>query len=265
MHDAVRVLRISVGSLLNLHQTNLSWKLSLVEKGLATPSLLDTYTTERTPVVAEMLKMSSELFVNFVKAKAIPADREAAWQRGEALRQLNVHCRWSPIVLDERSPKDIAPVDPYGRQHSPADIVRAGERAPDAPGLDVLLAAEDATASQQTTSLFNIFKVSHHTVLIFADGTDKVAGVTSALKAYPAELLRIVFICTNVSDSYASPGIGFLSVYDRDGHAHEGYHVQKGNLTVVIVRPDGIIGGIVFGEDGVKRYFDKVLGTMGTR
>lgn len=263
MHDAVRLLRSSDTLADSPVQTNLSWKLSLVEKGCAAPSLLDTYTAERVPVVAEMLKLSSQLFVEFLKAKAVPADREAAWQRGDELRQLDVHYRWSPIVVDERSPKETAPVDPYGRKHLPTDIVRAGERAPDAPDLVVHSAVGGVDTAQQTTeALFNVFGVSHHTVLIFSDGTDKVGRVVSALKAYPAGLLRVVLIRADTSVASLPSDAVYLSVLDHEGYAHEGYQVPKGGFTVIIVRPDGIVGGVVLGADGVKRYFDGVFSAL---
>ena len=42
-------------------QFNLAWKLALAYKGLSPPSLLETYSTERIPVIAEMLDISSDL------------------------------------------------------------------------------------------------------------------------------------------------------------------------------------------------------------
>ena len=214
-------------------------------------------------MVAEVLKASSELFINFTKAQAIGASHEVAWKRSEELHQLDVHCRWSSIVIDERSPKETIPVDPYGLKHLPTDIVRAGDRAPNAPGLVILSAAKEAGIPLQTTSLFDVFKVSHHTVLIFSDESDKAERVTAALKMYPAELLQVVFIHATAAGTDSSPSdTAYLGVLDRDGHAHEGYQVQTGRFTLVIVRPDGIVGGIVFGGGGVRRYFDCVFSAL---
>ena len=47
---------------------NLGWKLSLVVEGLAHPSLLDTYSEERLPVVSEMLKQTTKLLNGMVKS-----------------------------------------------------------------------------------------------------------------------------------------------------------------------------------------------------
>lgn len=234
-----------------------------MEKGFAAPSLLDTYTEERIPVVAEVLRLSSELFINFLRSQATPASQAEVWRRGDELRQLDVHCRWSSIVVDERSPKETSPVDPYGRRHLSTDIVRAGERAPDAPGLVVLSAGEGAGETQRTTtSLFDIFGIAHHTVLIFSDGTDKDGRVMAVLKAYPAELLRVVVIHAETAGAAFTSPVAHMRLLDRDGHAHEEYQVPKGRFTVVIVRPDGIIGGIVFGEGGVKHYFGGIFNAL---
>lgn len=206
-----------------------------------------------------MLKKSSGLFNNFAQSKATGADRQAAWRRGGELHQFGVHCRWSSIVVDERSPKEATPTDPYGRTRSPTDIVRAGERAPDAPGLLVL--GVEANAAPRTT-LFDLFGISYHTVLIFGDGSNKTDAVLSALRAYPAELLRTVLIHADASDARLGHPKADVTVVDEDGHAHEGYQVQKEEFLVFIVRPDGAVGAIVRGTDGIRRYCGGVFSTI---
>ena len=235
-----------------LTQFNLSWKLALVEKGLAEPFLLDTYSEERVSVIAEMLKKSTDLFNGSARSEAAGANTQSSWRRGGELHQFGVHCRWSSIVLDERTPKEDGPVDPYGRNHSPADVVRAGERAPDAPGLAVLGAAE-------MTTLFKLFGVSHHTVLIFSDGTDRDGAVLSALKAYPADSVRTVLIREGTNGSHSESEKADVDVIDEDWQAHEGYQVQKGEFLVVVVRPDGVVGAIVCGSNGTRKYFAQLF------
>ncbi|TFY56076.1 hypothetical protein EVJ58_g7861 [Rhodofomes roseus] len=89
---------------------NIAWKLALVEKGLASPSLLATYTEERLPVIAAMLQKSTKLY------DAMQNNAEEGWNRGGDLRMLGVNYRWSSIVVDERTPKAQSPesVNPYG-------------------------------------------------------------------------------------------------------------------------------------------------------
>ncbi|KZT69639.1 monooxygenase [Daedalea quercina L-15889] len=240
---------------------NLSWKLSLVEKGIAAPSLLDSYTEERLPVIAQMLKMSTKLFNEFLGVKANGTNAETAWARGGPLHMFGVNCRWSSVVVDERTPKEVTPVDPYGATHS-TNLVRAGDRAPDASGLVMLDPAVDRTdGTQETTSLFNVFGTSYHTVLIFGEEPNKVAEIVSALEHYPSELLRKVLVCKDMSTPSISDGVD-LRVVDRDGHACGGYQIKEGETVAVAIRPDGVIGGIVCRAEGAREYFDSVFSAL---
>ncbi|KAF8891790.1 FAD binding domain-containing protein [Infundibulicybe gibba] len=150
---------------------NLAWKVALVEKGLAPASLLDTYTEERIPVIAEMLGVTTELLKKTFKKE----HDQSAWDRTGCLLQLGVNYRWSSIVVDEQS-KDYIPsgddtngdqkqvvqfddVDPYGKRTD--GRLRAGDRAPDACDL-----FDPRTGT--TTRLFNIFGPTHHTVVHFS-------------------------------------------------------------------------------------------------
>ncbi|KZT69619.1 monooxygenase [Daedalea quercina L-15889] len=246
---------------------NLGWKLSLVEKGIAAPSLLDSYTEERLPVIAQMLRMSTKLFNNFQHLKADGTKAEGAWARGGDLDMFGVNYRWSSIVVDERTPKEATPVDPYeatpvdpyGATHSSSDVVRAGERAPDAPGLIVLSPTGGTMGgSQETTSLYNLLGPTYHTALIFGERPDDVAQFVSALGHYPSELLRKVLIRKESAPSSIPDGVD-LSVIDRDGHAYGGYQIKDDEGIIIIVRPDSVIGGIVRSPDGARRYFSSVF------
>ncbi|PCH36619.1 monooxygenase [Wolfiporia cocos MD-104 SS10] len=235
---------------------NLGWKLALVEKGLASPSLLDTYTEERLPVVAQMLKKTGELLDKTVGIKN-NAGHEAAWQRGGPLKQLGVNYRWSSIVLDERTPvgsedKEHLICNAYGG----GDGICAGDRAPDVPGLvSVKTKIETLVLDGQTTSLFRIFSPSAHTVIIFAPNIDAAAPIIEAVKPYPQQVLRSVLILPAGQTGENTGAVADIVLSDRDGHAYGGYAIARDGITVVIVRPDGVIGGIVFGREGVRRYF----------
>ncbi|EEB99864.1 hypothetical protein MPER_00348, partial [Moniliophthora perniciosa FA553] len=87
---------------------NLAWKLALVHKGLAPQHLLESYTTERLPVIAAMLEMTTILMH---KAFAPAVDRD--WTRGFETRQLGIAYRKSPIIVDEKYSSENETVDPY--------------------------------------------------------------------------------------------------------------------------------------------------------
>ena len=231
---------------------------------MAAPALLDSYTQERAPVIAEMLKLSSHLFDNFLLDKTGGPDPAAVWRRGGDLHQFGVNYRWSPIVVDERSPRENVATDPYGHNRSPTDVVQAGDRAPDAPGLVVL--SSTGHPGHETTSLFTLFGISHHTVLIFSDGkgTESIVSVLDALRMCPSQLLRAILIHRDTDASAPSLSDGaYLSAVDRDNHAHDAYQVGVGEFMVVIVRPDGTVGGVVRSVEGIRRYFNGIFRSPG--
>jgi len=235
---------------------NLGWKLALVEKGLAAPSLLDTYNEERLPVIAEMIQKSKGIFDKVVEARKDGTTSEKTWFRGGHLNQLGVNYRWSSIVVDDRSPREVRPIDPYGILRSASDIVRAGERAPDAPGLI------DVTGND-TVTLFDIFGPAHHTVLLFSHDIGQIEPIIHGLREYPAEIIRPAIILSPAPKEPIErlPKIEGVDrvLLDQDGHAHAGYAVSADKFTVIIVRPDGVVGGILYDSSRVKRYFDGIF------
>ncbi|KAK0466826.1 FAD binding domain-containing protein [Desarmillaria tabescens] len=221
---------------------NLAWKLALIEKGLAPQSLLDTYSQERIPVIAAMLDKTSELLTKTFKPGG--ASR-AGWARGYELRQLGVNYRASPVIVDETPVEGEETVDPY--QSGNDGTIRGGDRAPDAPGLVFV------NDSSRKTSLFDIFSPSYHTVLIFSDEN---AAVLDALKSYPAGTVKSVVIVPQ------QPTGGILADYvlvDGEGYAYKHYNIAEKVTKVVVVRPDGIIGALVVGVDGLKQYFKGIF------
>ncbi|TFY57069.1 hypothetical protein EVJ58_g7248 [Rhodofomes roseus] len=80
---------------------NLSWKLALVERGVAQTSLLYSYSAERLPVIKRMIQETRRIFELTMQSKARP-EGMAPWGKSEGLRQLGVNYRSSPILVDER-------------------------------------------------------------------------------------------------------------------------------------------------------------------
>ncbi|KDQ10917.1 hypothetical protein BOTBODRAFT_35860 [Botryobasidium botryosum FD-172 SS1] len=251
---------------------NLAWKLALAYKKTASPSLLSTYESERMPVIAEMLNLSTNL-LNLVNSRSPNAPALApgalapatgfsvdAWSRGLKLRQLGVNYRWSTIVVDERTPPVAGEIgDAYGAGRG---TVRAGDRAPDAPGLV-------DTSKETTTTLFKEFSPTAHTALVFAANDGSIAVETlRALAAYnpraPANspLVQSIIVLPSALAPHAcgAPSAN-KTLVDRDGHAHREYEIATDGIAyVVIVRPDGVVGAIVEGAAGIDKYFKGVFG-----
>lgn len=96
-------------------------------------------------------------------------------------------------------------------------------------------------------------------MLVWGDGTEKSDAILDTLRTYPTVLLRTVLIRADTTSTGSGSGKAGVDIVDQDGHAHEGYQVQKDKFLGVIVRPDGVVGAIVHGSDDAKRYFDGVF------
>ena len=109
---------------------NLGWKLALAARG-APDALLDTYETERLPIAAHVLGLSSKLH------------RTRSLRRGKEVQQLGVAYRESPLSCELR--------------RSPGPV-RAGDRAPGALCTD---------AKGDRARLLDAFRGPHFTLLAF--------------------------------------------------------------------------------------------------
>ncbi|CCM01286.1 uncharacterized protein FIBRA_03335 [Fibroporia radiculosa] len=239
---------------------NLGWKLALVEKGLAPASLLSTYTEERIPVIRHMLGETTKLYHSTMAATREGKGAEVAWSRGPQFKQLGINYRWSSIVVDERNPhktgEDCEPLDAYGVDGSTG--LRAGDRAPDAPGLVPVNAGADA----KLTSLFRTFGSTYHTVLFFTPDPSNVTLALESLKAYPAELILSAIVYPKGTSNTLVIGHADKCFVDGQAHASAAYGISALETMIVIVRPDGIVGGIVRGAGGLKQYFRGIFSTI---
>ncbi|KAL0064071.1 hypothetical protein AAF712_009037 [Marasmius tenuissimus] len=232
---------------------NLAWKLSLVQKQHAPQSLLESYTAERIPVISNMLNFTTDLM------------RQAFSQSGTTLglmndnkafdmRQLGINYRASPIVLDEYlegSPQES--VDPYRDGH---DLkARAGDRAPEAPGLVRVQKGEKITVA-----LYDLLDVTSHTVLIFGEPGSDTQAVLDHVKSYPQGTVKCAVVLPQGSDvCQGSLGKENIFVLDQEGHAYKHYHALEEEQRIVAIRPDGYIGAAVRGQEGLKRYLSGLL------
>ncbi|KAK0196716.1 hypothetical protein F5146DRAFT_1099167 [Armillaria mellea] len=224
--------------------SNLTWKLSLILKGLTSPTLLSTYNEEHLPIITQMLHATTQLYTHMV-AKENPnkdtkEDKKASgwfWWRNTALEMYGINYQYSSIVLEERDmePQDAEDVlaHVYSGYEGRGSLC-AGDRAPDAPlgGM----------------TLFSLFKLTVHTVLIFSKWSTDLEVI---LKTLPVQ----TFVIANANESLE----GVSVLVDSEVHARKAYMVEEDSLTIVIVRPDSFIGAIITDVEGVEWYFSKVL------
>ncbi|KAA1469126.1 hypothetical protein DENSPDRAFT_559063 [Dentipellis sp. KUC8613] len=257
--DAAHVHSVTGGQGMNssiMDAFNLGWKLALACKGVASPILLDTYNTERLPVIKEMLERTTAI-LNKTYAKEKSA-KSSPWLRPTQLKQLGVHYRWSPIVFDEQVDQLGANAKVKAQQEMAStyvveegDRMHAGDRAPDAPGL-IDIKSEDARR------LFEIYRPEYHTVLLFAAGNDATINAALAvLGRYPKGLVRSVVVRPQGSTAPAKGAD--LVLQDKEGYAYSEYGMKQDSVGVAVVRPDGIVGALVGGALGIQKYFSGIF------
>ena len=234
---------------------NLSWKLALVLKGAASPSLLDTYSEERLPVVAEMLNLTTKI----LKVTTDVPGSDAGWKRTGNIKQLGVNYRGSSIVIDQNidslGPDATKAHSSYDTDTEAGGLVQAGDRAPDAPGL--VQVKSDNQKSSESTRLFKIFDLSRHTVLIFAEVAN-ISGALAAVAKYPKELVRPV-VLLRAGATNKVPNVDCDVLEDRDGHAYHAYRNAEGANAIAVIRPDGVIGAVVKDTAWLERYLNTIF------
>jgi 2-polyprenyl-6-methoxyphenol hydroxylase-like FAD-dependent oxidoreductase len=184
---------------------NLGWKLAAA---LTTgdDAVLDTYEAERLPVAAAVLGISSRLH-----ARHGEGVEEAMRRDDPVLRQLGVGYRGGPLAVE--------------RRRAPG-AVRAGDRAPDAPG---------RTADGRPLRIFDVLRGPSFTLLALGDPTAVPAGLAA----------RCVVPPSRAADA---PADAFVDV---DGHAFRAYDVDPGapGAVLLLVRPDGYLGACTDADD----------------
>ncbi|KAG1812522.1 FAD binding domain-containing protein [Suillus subaureus] len=224
---------------------NLGWKLALVEKGLADKSLLETYNAERLPVVSEMLEMTTMILKQTLETN------NRTITRSPVLFMLGINYRFSNIVLDEFAVPG-KPINAYGVLEE--GHLEAGDRAPDAPNM-----VQVGGGESDVKRLFGLYRPWYHTVLVFAPSHADATPILGALKAYDTSIVRSAVVLPSSASvtSVASPVD--LVLVDQEGHAYSAYLVESDQTKVFVIRPDGVVGAIVHGAEGVKKYFSGIF------
>ncbi|EGN92834.1 hypothetical protein SERLA73DRAFT_172594 [Serpula lacrymans var. lacrymans S7.3] len=250
---------------------NLAWKLALVHKGLSPPSLLETYETERMPVVAEMLNLTTQLHeraFNRIPSTARSSPTEDPidpMSRPLNLLQLGINYRWSPIVVEGRDKAEArGHQDPHGVA---GGELRAGDRAPDATDLSVRGKDEGGATTSPPVAHHTMYGLvaaakGKHVILIFPASLEDVRGSVEGLRGYVQSGVAEALVVLEPGMREAVGGVeayGARVCVDESGHARTGYGVETGSTAIVVVRPDGIIGAYVLGIDQAHEYFSRIL------
>lgn len=185
---------------------NLGWKLAHILKG-APEDLLDTYEEERLPVAERFLITS----MTHYSAKERLEDGEQAINK---MRKIVADLSQLSVAYRDRS---------LSYDLDAATGIRAGDRAPDAPGL----LAENG---KEAVRLFDLFQGTHFTLLAFGNQPlpQLLVGYSSILQIYKIN---------NMASTIPLDGHTYN---DSAGHAHAAYGVTTDAL--ILIRPDGYVG-----------------------
>jgi 2-polyprenyl-6-methoxyphenol hydroxylase-like FAD-dependent oxidoreductase len=198
---------------------NLAWKLALVLRGAADPTLLDSYDAERRPV--------GELIVRRTTRRSMSLHERTRAEDEAALRddsQLYLNYRESRWVGDVSARRDGATAGP-----------QPGDRAPDAAGLR-------RQGVGFPFRLFDLLRGTPHTALFFTDGASeelaRLEAVAGALHRRLGTHVRSYALCLRPGEYPAGPGLAII--HDAEGVAHRAFEAAAS--TACLIRPDGYIG-----------------------
>jgi 2-polyprenyl-6-methoxyphenol hydroxylase-like FAD-dependent oxidoreductase len=196
---------------------NLAWKLGSVLAG-ADESLIDTYQQERLPVAAEVLGLSNRLMAEVVATGTL------ALKSSEETLQLGINYRQSSLSRELRAG---------------TSGLRAGDRAPDAPGLQ--------RAKQAPLRMFDLLRGPEVTLLGFGP---RWQPILDACAAVFGDRIRshIVVECAGDARHYV----------DAAGHARAAY----GDDALFVIRADHYVGYATAAADS-QAIIDYLRGVLG--
>ena len=211
---------------------NLAWKLALVERAIADESSLDSYQAERHPVGVRLLKTTDRLFSVFGGQNPLARlarGRVAPVIASRVLTRTWVRRRFIGLLAQLRLSYPDSPLnaeDGAGWRDAPAP----GDRAREA----------DVTIDGREARLYEVFRGTHHTVLLFT-GIDDAARPAVELcriaeqieQSYPGLVRARVVSAERFADHPVALGDPTLT-------AHRQYGVAS--ACAFIVRPDKYIG-----------------------
>ncbi len=193
---------------------NLAWKLTLASRGLASQTLLDSYSVERRAVGLDVVENTSRALNDVLAQRAqLPGMRET---------QLLVSYRGSPIVKDERADAATAPL-------------AAGDRVPDAGRLRRAFVGHALRLHERLGR-------GRHVLLGFVDDDPAAVSLAEMLNLVRATFGESADGCAIAPQGRAPPAAreDLPTLTDAEGEFAAAFAAKPG--TAWLVRPDGYIG-----------------------
>jgi hypothetical protein len=219
---------------------NLAWKLALAANGVSAPQLLESYESERKPIVRQVIR-GTDLMTRLGLLRSPAArrlrdvsvsglDRAGVLRRfgGPLMAGLAQNYRRSPLVAERgASPPTLRSWLRFRAGPRP------GERAPDAPLLE--------QHALSPTRLSRVLRDPRHTLLIFgerlsnpaqSDELQRLAASIGGLHGRRIVVHLVTTALTNVTDASV--------LVDQERLVHRQYGASEGCL--YLIRPDGYVG-----------------------
>jgi 2-polyprenyl-6-methoxyphenol hydroxylase-like FAD-dependent oxidoreductase len=232
---------------------NLAWKLALVHTGRARPSLLDSYTPERSEVGEMVLRQAARMtrvatlrnsVGQFFRNRAVGLlGRLPAFRRGfiNYLTEVAVHYPHSPLNAETTHPAWAS------------GCIHPGDRVPDTR------LREPATGREQR--LMPLLRgPQHHLLLLPADGTvgSEMSEIRQRVEASYPGLISVHVIVPG--DSFTPKGNAPSSIWlDPAGSVRQSLGAHEPALA--LVRPDGYLGYRCqpASWEGLRGYLERYL------
>jgi 2-polyprenyl-6-methoxyphenol hydroxylase-like FAD-dependent oxidoreductase len=220
---------------------NLAWKLALVIKGHSPEYLLDTYEEERLPIAQGVLAqtdtntkvlVSNHPIMQFLRERVLTLDSVQSYltKRGS---QLFIHYRPSSLSRSYWESQGFSLRNWLTWQFGP----QAGDRAPNGTCI--------RAASHEQTSLFEEFRGTHFSLLLFTGLNGSEAECTNLVKiAHQIKALLgnkvKTHIIINTDKAVQQLDWNGSVLQDELGTLHKKYGASGASL--YLIRPDGYIG-----------------------
>lgn len=223
---------------------NLAWKLALVINGDANENLLDSYQSERHPVINKIVNQSEKLTkmalfdksfltkLNKFSIKVARSPVKFSKKIMTELTQLDVQYQDSPVIdyLD-----DINNKSPKQGEHAPNVII------------------------DKSKKLYDYFRNTHHNVLLFC-GLKKEKKRLAKIKELQQWLNKKFpdLVTTHIISMEKIDGAENV-IIDEEGLIHDRYHIK--NSVIYVIRPDNFIAYFSksFNHNSIEQFFDKYI------
>jgi 3-(3-hydroxy-phenyl)propionate hydroxylase len=229
--------------------TNLGWKLGMVVRGDASPEILDSYEAERREHAKAMIDLSVTAGRIFA-----PTNKAVAWLRDQIAMALNAIPPIKRYFVQMR----FKPMPRFTR-----GIVLSGAAGqPDRKATGRLFPQPDVTTPDGGRSRLDDVIGLRFAVLSW--GSDPQVHMSADVRQFwrdlGAEMIAVV-PPTQVKNFRGAVTQGTRLIGDADGALHEWFAAQEADGSIVLMRPDRFVAGIVSPQelDGASRQLRTMI------